>query len=184
LNTWAPWVVPYERPIYFIASRDTSREALEAAFRRLLRVELDDVEGYLEGGFEAWREAGYPTASLGQLDPDELRDRMHAGDVLVVDVRMADEYGAGHIPGARHVPVGRLQERLDELPASSERSIVTVCSSGYRSSLAGSLLLREGFEPVAHLRGGFSGWEKAGHEVEVPPDRRRETSVEEEVEIG
>jgi rhodanese-related sulfurtransferase len=82
----------------------------------------------------------------------------------VLDVRDDDEFTAGHIPGATHIPYGQLIERLGELPR--DRAIAAVCSGGKRSGLAASLLQREGFERVLHVgRGGVGTWREAGHPV-------------------
>ena len=100
--------------------------------------------------------------------PDELEERSRSG--LVLDVRTEQEYEEGHVPGATNLPVGRLLERIDEVGAGRDEPVFTVCGSGYRSSLAASLLEREGFESIGHLRNGFESWEEAQKRIEGPDE--------------
>lgn len=159
LSTWAAWVVPYETPILLVAGR---HDPLEDAVRALARVGLDDVRGYLDGGMEKWIAAGYPTAHIRMLTPAEFsdeKDGMH-----VIDVRTADEYAAGHVPGARHMMGGFLADRLRELPR--DRPIALVCGTGYRSTVASSVLERAGFDEVVNVTGGMAAWRQAGLAIE------------------
>jgi hydroxyacylglutathione hydrolase len=79
-------------------------------------------------------------------------------------VRERSEWDAGHIPGAEHVPLGHLVERLGEL--ARDRPLVVHCQSGGRSSVAASLLRAYGFRNVINLADGFSGWRRNGLPVE------------------
>ena len=91
----------------------------------------------------------------------------------LVDVREADEFEAGHLPGARHFPRGFLEVRADlEHPkrdpwlADRERKLVLYCGGGHRSALAAQSLHEMGFRRVVSLAGGFSGWTRRGYPVE------------------
>jgi rhodanese-related sulfurtransferase len=132
---------------------------LEAA-TRLGRIGFDTVAGYLTGGMQ-------------QLDhvPEliERTERITAGSAAeqlagpeapgLVDVRTAREWSEVHIAGAVNLPLSQLPERLGELPAN--QPLIVHCASGYRSSIATSLLRREGFMRVANLVGGLAGWTAA-----------------------
>jgi hydroxyacylglutathione hydrolase len=83
---------------------------------------------------------------------------------VVIDVRQASEYADGHVPGAWHIAAGSLLDRLDDLPR--DRPIVMMCASGYRSSVAASLLRRSGFRDVAWVASGLPAWEAQGRPVE------------------
>ena len=84
----------------------------------------------------------------------------------MLDVRDADEFESGHIPGSVNIPFGELPERSGELPR--EGTIAAVCSGGKRSGLAASLLQREGFERVLHVaNGGVGTWERQGRPIEA-----------------
>ncbi|MCM3876679.1 MAG: rhodanese-like domain-containing protein, partial [Thermoanaerobaculia bacterium] len=140
--------------------------AAEAA-TRLARVGLENVAGFLDGGVAAWDRAGFPVARLEQIDISELKARRDDDPGLtVLDVRRPVEYAAGHVPGALSFPLDRLAREIDAVPAGGRVAIV--CASGYRSSIAGSLLLgRKGVEPI-NVIGGTSAWVAAGYPTERP----------------
>jgi hydroxyacylglutathione hydrolase len=83
---------------------------------------------------------------------------------LVIDVRQQSEWDEGHIPGSTHIFAGELASRLDDLPR--DRPIVTICASGYRSSVAASLLRRAGFGDVSAHADGVPAWEGRGLPIE------------------
>jgi len=97
--------------------------------------------------------------SIPEVSPTEAQARQRAG-ALVVDVREPHEWRAGHIPGARLIPLDELPRRLAEL--DPEQEIVLVCRSGNRSAQATLLLQRAGFTRVANLAGGMIAWTRAG----------------------
>jgi rhodanese-related sulfurtransferase len=95
----------------------------------------------------------------------ELRRRVDAGagDLIVLDVREKDAYDAGHIPGARLLPRGQLELRVDkELPDPTAR-IVTCCDFGRISTLAAATLREMGFQRTVALDGGMKAWREAGY---------------------
>lgn len=81
-------------------------------------------------------------------------------DALVLDVREPDEWAAGHAPGAVHVPLGSIPERLDDLP-STDDPLPVVCRSGGRSGRAVQWLVQQGFD-VVNVDGGMKAWQAAG----------------------
>ncbi|HET7397567.1 MAG TPA: rhodanese-like domain-containing protein [Intrasporangium sp.] len=82
-------------------------------------------------------------------------------DAIVIDVREADEWAAGHAPNAVHVPLGELPSRLDDLPDTDAGPVPVVCRSGSRSARAVAWLTRQGFD-VVNLDGGMRAWEATG----------------------
>jgi hydroxyacylglutathione hydrolase len=158
-STWAAWVVPYETPILLVGARN---EVFGEAIRGLARVGLDDVRGYLDGGIEKWIAAGYPTAHIEMLTPPEFAERTWG--LHIIDVRGESEYEGGHIPGARHLMGGFLADQTARLPR--DRPIALVCGSGYRSTVASSVLQRAGFEDVVNITGGMTAWKQAGLTIE------------------
>lgn len=163
LSMWAAWVVPYDTPLLLVG--DESK--LEEATRALLRVGLDDVQGFLEGGMSAWSGAGLSVARTPQIAPAELQQQLAGLDgPRVLDVRTDNEWREGHLPGARHIMGGYLPERLGEVPR--DRPVVVMCGSGYRSTISASVLERAGFTDIANLTGGMKAWTDAG--LEATPD--------------
>lgn len=158
LSTWAAWTIPYDAPILLVGSRT---EHFEDAVRALVRVGLDDVRGFLDGGMERWIAAGYPVTHTRQVTPTEFAEAAARTPMLVLDVRSNDEYAAGHIAGARHVMAGHLADRVAELPRNGT-PIAVVCGTGYRSTVAASLLERAGFNDVVNITGGMGAWIQAG----------------------
>ena len=82
----------------------------------------------------------------------------------MLDVREDDEFAGGHIPGATHMYVGYLEERLKELSLDKDRPVVVTCGVGHRAGLGVSILLRAGFTDVRNLLGGMKAW----HGLELP----------------
>jgi hydroxyacylglutathione hydrolase len=81
------------------------------------------------------------------------------GRLTVLDVRTEKEWNGGHIDGALHIHTGTLQNNFDRVPR--DRPVAVVCGSGYRASIAASLLKREGFDPVTNVIGGMAAWKSA-----------------------
>jgi glyoxylase-like metal-dependent hydrolase (beta-lactamase superfamily II)/rhodanese-related sulfurtransferase len=160
--SWAGTLVPAAVPIVLVAEDED--EVREAAMR-LARVGLEKVAGHLAGGVAAWHQAGLPLVARPQITVDELAARrLEVPDLQVVDVRRKGEYAAGHVPGARHLPLDRLERDVGQLDPS--RPTAAICAGGYRSSAATSLLERHGFADVVNVIGGTSAWIAAGHPVE------------------
>jgi rhodanese-related sulfurtransferase len=97
-------------------------------------------------------------------------DRARPGHATVIDVREADEYAAGHVPGAAMVPMGQLTARLGELDKTLP--VYVVCASGNRSSAMTDLLVAAGFDAYSVI-GGTSAWVRSGRPLEtgLPADR-------------
>ena len=87
-------------------------------------------------------------------------------DALVVDVRDANEFGAGHILGAKHLPLERIDGGAGELAKKKERPLIVYDDGGERSAKAAAALKRQGFTQVANLSGGLGAWRQAGLPVE------------------
>jgi hydroxyacylglutathione hydrolase len=158
LSTWASWVVPYDRPLLLVARNEG--EARDAV-RSLVRVGLDDVRGYLQGGIDAWIAAGLPLAQTTQWSPATLASRLSSPDGLhVLDVRSDTEWAEGHVPNARHIMGGDLPHRVDELRGLGG-TIAVMCGSGYRSTVAASVLERAGITNIVNVTGGMHAWKEA-----------------------
>jgi hydroxyacylglutathione hydrolase len=157
LSMWAAWVVPYDKPILLVGEENSD---CEAARRSLIRVGLDDICGYLRGGMRSWILEGYPQEHVPQISVYELAEKMRGGGASVLDVRTAGEWNSGHVQGATHIMAGELPQRLSQVPR--DREVYLVCGSGYRSSVASSVLRRAGYESVHNVIGGMTAWKAAG----------------------
>ena len=155
--TWAGIVLGLSaRPVLIASSPDELSEAR----MRLARVGIDDARGWLEGGIEGWSRARFALDTLPQITTPALHERARNYPVQVLDVRRQAEWEAGHIAAATWWPLENFRKSLPNLDRKA--SIHVHCKSGYRSSIACSLLLRAGFENVTNVTGGFDAWEKAG----------------------
>jgi hydroxyacylglutathione hydrolase len=165
-TTWAGWLAPYRADFYLIIE-DRCTQCLDEAARDLAMIGLDRVAGYVGTEIlQQWLHAGRALSRVSQIDADSLARKLRAGSAAVLDVRSRAEWDAGHIPGAEHVPLGHLAERLPlEMPTSLP--IVVHCQAGARSAIAASLLLARGCSQVVNLAGGFNEWLAAG----LPVDR-------------
>jgi hydroxyacylglutathione hydrolase len=164
-GTWLGWVVEPDRPLILVLDDPADWDDLA---RQALRIGYEDVVGHLHGGIQEWADAGGALESSGRLTIHQLASRLSAGGAdapFVIDVRQPSEYSGGHVPASRHIGAGDLPERLAELPR--DRPIATICGSGYRSSVAASLLRRAGFEDVSWVANGVPAWEAAGYPVEA-----------------
>jgi hydroxyacylglutathione hydrolase len=152
--SWAGTVLDRERPLVIVA--DPGRQ--EEAAVRLGRIGFDNVAGFLAGGMQAIEERSDLLARIERITAVTLAEQL-AGPAppLVLDVRAEPEWREGRIGRSVNIPLGQLLGRLDELPR--ERSLVVHCATGYRSSIAASLLRREGLERIADLVGGINAWQ-------------------------
>jgi hydroxyacylglutathione hydrolase len=182
LGYWAGWIIPAAARVLLMGDDGAGQGA--AARRQLLRVGVDDVDGLVMGGFEAWRAAALPVGHIAQVPAATLRPTsLHQGyggppkhsgrrrkaeatsvnsqtkvnsETTLIDVRSHQEWKSGHIPGALHIPLGELLDRINEVPRHG--SVATMCEGGYRSSLAASLLARQGIGNVVNVVGGMRAW--------------------------
>jgi sulfur-carrier protein adenylyltransferase/sulfurtransferase len=106
---------------------------------------------------------------IEEISSIEAQERHASADrPLFVDVREPDEWEEGHVPGAIHVPRGRLESRIEGLVPDRERAIVVYCSAGSRSAFASKVLGDLGYENVVNLAGGFADWKRNGFEITIP----------------
>jgi glyoxylase-like metal-dependent hydrolase (beta-lactamase superfamily II)/rhodanese-related sulfurtransferase len=153
--TWAGTVLDREHPIVIIA--DPGREN-EAAVR-LGRIGFDHVVGYLQDGLRRLEARPDLVATTDRLSPAVAAERLETGGPLAVDVRAPGERAQKYVEGSLPVPLSQLLARLDEIPR--DRPLFVYCAAGYRSSIAASLLQKNGFRNVSEIAGGIGAWETA-----------------------
>ena len=100
------------------------------------------------------------------VNPARATELINREDALVLDVREPGEYGAGHILGAKNVPVARLDGGAAELAKRKDRPLIVYCDGSERSAKAAAALKRQGFTRVVNLSGGLAAWQQAGLPVE------------------
>jgi glyoxylase-like metal-dependent hydrolase (beta-lactamase superfamily II)/rhodanese-related sulfurtransferase len=155
--TWAGTVLSNDRPIVIIATPGREQESA----MRLGRIGFENIVGYLKDGLRTLESRPDLVRETDRLNPEVAAQRLASADAPVgLDVRTPSERVAGYLEGSVGIPLSRLAERLGELP--KDRPILVYCAGGYRSSIAASLLEREGFSDVSEIAGGISAWDAAG----------------------
>jgi molybdopterin/thiamine biosynthesis adenylyltransferase/rhodanese-related sulfurtransferase len=119
-------------------------------------------------------------AGISEIDPSAVHELVGNG-VAIVDVRETDEFTSGHLPGARHVPRGHLESRIEGVVPDRSQRVILYCASGNRSALAAHTLSADlGYERVESMTGGITLWKDRGYAVEVPktmsPEQRERYS--------
>ena len=152
--SWAGTLLSPATELVIVAeSEETARQAR----LRLARVGLENVVGYLDGGIAAWAKEGRPLAWTEQIPVDELKERIESGSAgQLLDIRRPGEWNGGHISQARHIPLHELVARAGELDRTAPVTII--CASGFRSSIATSLLQRMRFTHATNVVGGMNAW--------------------------
>ena len=157
-NTWAGWFLDYDERFMLLANE----EQLEDLSRMLMRIGLDNLEGYIPS-VSAWTETGGTLQKSNIISLEETKQLIRNNNVQVVDLRGASEYQAGHIANAENIFVGTLPENLDKI--SKDQKVIIHCQSGDRATIGYSLLARNGFTNVANFSGSISEWISAGEPV-------------------
>jgi hydroxyacylglutathione hydrolase len=164
--SWAGSLIPMSSSIVIVADSD---EKVAEAQLRLARVGLENINGYLAGGMEAWKEAGLGLDVVPQINVAELKELIATRpDLQIVDVRRPTEYESGHAPRAASAPLAKLRELLPTLNLNPKAPTAVICAGGYRSSAGTSIMQQAGFTNLVNVMGGTKAWIDAGYEVEMP----------------
>jgi glyoxylase-like metal-dependent hydrolase (beta-lactamase superfamily II)/rhodanese-related sulfurtransferase len=161
--SWAGTLIESGAPLVIVAE---SEEKTDEAVMRLSRVGIESVEGFLKGGIEAWKNAGFEVKTIEQVSVREAQKRLAATpSAQFVDVRRGGEYESGHAPEALNLTLSDLDKLTAKLDQS--RPTYVICQGGYRSSAATSILERKGFRELYNIAGGTAAWIKEGLETEA-----------------
>jgi hydroxyacylglutathione hydrolase len=151
---WAGSLLSFNESIILVAAKGKEEEAVV----RLARVGFDKVEGFLDGGFEAWKKAGENTDMIIDIEADELAmDIPFDENLLVLDVRRSTEFADGHVKDAVNLPLAEMTDVAQLANLEENQNIYVHCTAGYRSTIAVSLLKRQGYH---NLRNVIGGWDK------------------------
>ncbi|MDR2205579.1 MAG: MBL fold metallo-hydrolase [Flavobacteriaceae bacterium] len=155
---FAPWVgtmiVDVKQPILLVCEIGTEEEAVT----RLSRVGFDNVLGFLNGGFEAWKNSGKETDEIKRISPEEFAAKF-SNRSKVVDVRKSSEYETEHIAHAFSKPLDSINDWAENI---SDEHFFLHCAGGYRSMIAASILNARGIRNFTEIEGGFGGIKKTG----------------------
>jgi glyoxylase-like metal-dependent hydrolase (beta-lactamase superfamily II)/rhodanese-related sulfurtransferase len=146
--TWAGTFITVGTPVAVAAE---SREQVDEAFMRLARVGIETVSGYI-----LMSDYDGETRSIEQVEVAETFGRVSGDDVQFVDVRQPGEFGGGHARGTFNLPLMTFARDIDKL--DPEKPTYVICQTGYRSSLAASMLENAGFKHLYNVAGGTKDW--------------------------
>ncbi len=158
LAVWAADMLDPDASILLVLEHD--RE-LEHIVTLLMRTNVTNLAGYLAGSMKAWETQGYPLAEMCPISVQELHD--HSEHLIPLDVRKPSEWESGHVPNAIHYHIGDMRNEITELDRGDKYAVY--CDSGYRASIAASILQAKGFRHVHTVPGSISGWKAAGYEL-------------------
>lgn len=131
-----------------------NHEKVEEAIIRLSRVGYDHAIGYLEGGFQAWVNAGKEVDTVNRITADDLAILEEIHLTPVFDVRKQSEFASEHLVQAINIPLNEISQRLSEFP--KDKHFVLHCAGGYRSMIAASILKQRGYDNFVDVIGGFN----------------------------
>ncbi|MES1159897.1 MAG: rhodanese-like domain-containing protein [Bacteroidota bacterium] len=150
---WAGSLLPFDKPIVLVTTAGEEKESVV----RLARVGFDKMNGYLEGGFATWQQAGEPIDLIIDVETDELAmDLPFDTNLVVLDVRRETEFADGHVKGAINLPLNTLADPGSMADLEERFNIYVHCGGGYRSIIAASLLKRQGIHNLRNVTGGWS----------------------------
>jgi hydroxyacylglutathione hydrolase len=150
---WAGTLLPFNQPLILVTEAGKEKETIT----RLARVGIDNVQGYLAGGYEAWVAAGEELDLIIDIEPDEMAmDIPHDNLLEVIDVRKPSEFEAGHVKGAINIPLDTLSDPLNVAMIDDASNLYVHCAGGYRSVIASSILKRHGYHNLRNVLGGYA----------------------------
>jgi glyoxylase-like metal-dependent hydrolase (beta-lactamase superfamily II)/rhodanese-related sulfurtransferase len=167
---WAGNLLPFDKPMMLVTEEGKERESVI----RLARVGFSKIEGFLEGGYEGWRNAGETSDIIIDVEPDELAMDIPFDDkLIVVDVRKEVEFADGHVKGAVNIPLGTMTDPAVSMGNIEDTDNLYIhCAGGYRSVIAASLMKRQG---IHNLRNVLGGWSKMKEEEKI--EKEKEAAV-------
>lgn len=160
-GTFAPWVgalIPdLKQELLVVAPEGRERETI----MRLARVGYDNALGYLDGGMEAWKMAGLEVDRVETIDVSSLAQRFREGQELqILDVRRPGEWQAGHVATAESFPLDYMNQKMHEV--DKRKTYYLHCRTGYRSTIAASILKARGYHQVVDVLGTFDEMRTSG----------------------
>ncbi|MBE98679.1 MBL fold metallo-hydrolase [Flavobacterium coralii] len=165
-GSFAPWVGALIRdvnqPLLLVVPEGKETEAVT----RLSRVGFDNVLGYLEGGIEAWVNAGFETDTIRSVSPEAFAEGLAENNLPVVDSRKPGEFCSGYVDGAVNIPLDFVNEQLAEVPAQGD--FYLHCAGGYRSVIMASILKARGYHNMINIEKGFGGIKQTNVKITTP----------------
>lgn len=152
---WVGEMIPdIQQEILLVTYKDKQEEAIT----RLARVGYDNTVGFLDGGFDSWKNSGKEFEVSQRINATQLEDEYKADKPLIIDVRKKSEFDSEHVIDAINVPLNEINEHLAQFP--KDKPFVLHCAGGYRSMIAASILKQRGWKDFTDVIGGFEAISK------------------------
>ena len=161
---WVGTLLNMDDRILLVTAKGKEKESIV----RMARVGYDNVVGFLEGGFETWKDSGRKYDMIISIDAEEFLLDYNHDKITVIDVRKESEYEAGHVEGAENVVLQEFDQQLHKLDDHEDKNLYVHCLAGYRSMIAASLMRRKGFQNLKNVTGGWNAIKNSGIPVESP----------------
>lgn len=162
---WAGSILPFDKAILLVTEPGKEEETVI----RLARVGFSNFNGYLNGGFEAWQNAGEEIDMVITIEPDEFAmDIPHDTKLQAIDVRKENEFAEGHVKGAINIPLADLTDTAIVAGLEDDQNLYVYCAGGYRSVIATSLIKKHGIHNVRNILGG---WGKIKEEKKISTEK-------------
>ena len=150
---WAGSLLSFDTPMLLVTDPGKEKESII----RLARVGLDKVQGFLDGGYDSWKNSGEDSDIIINVEADELMmDIPFDEHLIVVDVRKPNEFAEGHLKDAMNIPLSDLVDPGSMANIEDHHNLYVHCAGGYRSVIASSLLKRQGIHNLRNVSGGFN----------------------------
>lgn len=164
---WAGSLLPFDKSIILVTEPGKEKETIV----RLARVGFEKIDGYLDGGFEAWKKAGENVDMIVEVEADELlMDLQFDNSLVVLDVRKEKEFAEGHLPDAVNLPLNDMTDPASMANFDENHNLYVHCAGGYRSVIACSLLKRQGIHNLRNISGGWNAI-KQQEKVEIVKEK-------------
>ncbi|OLY93916.1 Rhodanese-related sulfurtransferase [Cnuella takakiae] len=169
---WAEMLLPAKKPLVLVTQPGQEVESAQK-----LQDKGFTIAGYLEGGFDAWRNSGEEVDLIIDIEADEMAmDLPFDENILVMDVRQPNEFAEGHVVDAENVPLAEFTDLVNIANIEEEQNVYIHCGAGYRSVIAASLLKRQG---IHNLRNILGGWDAIREEPRIKKTKEEKKKSEE-----
>jgi hydroxyacylglutathione hydrolase len=157
---FAGWILTYDAPLIII---DEDTRTITDVLLYLARMGYDSIAGHLGGGFTSWYKSGHPLNTVSTWSVHDLKAALDT-DIFLLDVRERSNWNEdGFIEGAHNIFVGEVAHRLRDIP--QDAPTIIYCDSGFKTSVAASILKKNGYQQITTVLGGMAAWKNAQYPV-------------------
>jgi len=150
---FAPWVGALVGDVKQAIILITDEGEEEESVKRLTRVGFDNIVGYLNGGFEAWKNANKEVDTVNRISANQFASEVKIGESKIIDLRKESEYNQEHVEDANNKPLAAINDWIKEI--NPKQHFYMHCAGGYRSMIAASILQARGYRNFTEIEGGF-----------------------------